>query len=99
MHEMVGVQKPQSRRRRIGKSICLLSGLAVVITLFGGLVVTVAAMSGVTQPMISYNQYASPVALLSILSFLVGLVMYIIPEGFSEDGAWVMMTGPFAGNN
>jgi hypothetical protein len=49
--------------------------------------------------MITYNQYAPGVFIVGILSLLVGIGMILLPEGLSEDGTWVQMTGPYAGTN
>jgi hypothetical protein len=97
--EMTKESESKSRRKRVGRVICILSGLAMLITIFGGLVLSVVALSGVTQPMIAYNQYAPGVFVVGILSLLVGIGMILLPEGLSEDGTWVQMTGPYAGTN
>jgi hypothetical protein len=79
--------------------IAILSGLVAITTLFGAMVLSAVALTGVTQPIVAYQGFAPSVFLLSLFTLVIGSAMYIIPEGLSEDGAWIMMTGGYTGTN
>ena len=94
--EDIQEEKKLSKRRRLGKILFKVGLLFEFFSIiFGGLIGLVSAI-GVSQPLTweMSNLLQYPV-LIGIFMIVVGLITWIIPEGMSEDGVWIMKVGPF----
>ena len=82
-------------KRRIGK-IVLAAGLLiiVVVIVLGMFVSLVSAYGGSTELLRVYDAIVGPGLVIGILLVMVGFAAILLPEGLSQDGVWVLKTGP-----
>jgi len=83
-------------KRRIGKiglaiGICLI----VFVIVLGILSSVVSAYDSSTELVRVYDIVAGPVFIFGVLLVISGLVAILLPEGLSQDGVWVLKTGPY----
>jgi hypothetical protein len=83
-------------RRRIGK-IVLAVGLSVIVLVIvlGIFTSLVSAYEGSTELVRQYDVLARPIFVFGILLVMSGLVAILLPEGLSQDGVWILKTGPY----
>ena len=83
-------------KRRIGK-IALSVGLFVIVLVIvlGILTSLVSAYEGSTELVRQYDVLARPIIVFGIILVLSGLVAILLPEGLSQDGVWILKTGPY----
>jgi hypothetical protein len=83
-------------RRRFGK-IVLAVGLFIIflVIVLGILTSLVSAYEGSTELVRQYDVLARPIIVFSIILVLSGLVAILLPEGLSQDGIWILKTGPY----
>jgi uncharacterized membrane protein YadS len=83
-------------RRRVGK-VVLMTGVFLIASLviLGVCVSFVAAYTGSTGLDQGYLNIAIPGFVIGFLLMIVGLTAFLLPEGLSEDGLWIIKTGPY----
>ncbi|MGD9395417.1 MAG: hypothetical protein PVJ05_03220 [Candidatus Thorarchaeota archaeon] len=83
-------------RRRIGK-IVLAAGLLIifVVIVLGMFVSLVSAYGDSTELLRVYDALVGPGLFIGILLMMIGFAAILLPEGFSQDGVWVLKTGPY----
>jgi len=85
------VRKP-SRRKRLGAVLFWIGIIIVVVSIF-----TTISLSFLLP---SSSEYLGNMTLgIGIIFAIFGLIAALIPGGQGEDGTWIMMMSPFAGNN
>jgi hypothetical protein len=84
------------RRKRIGKLILYIGITLFVSTLILELgVMLVYAYNGVSNLMYAANDFALLAVPISLMLVLIGIVLILIPDGFTSDGIWILNVGPF----
>ena len=83
-------------KRKIGK-IGLAMGILLIVLVIVLVVLTsvVSAYDGSTELRSFYDAIARPVLVFGMLLVISGLVALILPEGLSQDGVWILKTGPY----
>ena len=85
-------QKKKSLRKRLGKALFVIGFIIVafsIVSTFPIFVLPSTTSDG------SMNVGVGLGAILTII----GLFAALFPDGQSQEGAWIMMMSPFAGNN
>ena len=83
-------------RRRIGKIVLAVGLLAIVLVIVLGMLTSlVSAYEGSTELVRQYDVISRPIFVFGILLVLSGLVAILLPEGLSQDGIWILKTGPY----
>ncbi|MBS3793961.1 MAG: hypothetical protein KGY80_03645 [Candidatus Thorarchaeota archaeon] len=91
---MEGEPAGTSHRKRIGKGIFWLGVLLVIATVLAPFVVSALAYTGRDVQLGFYEIFLTPLLIFGIIMVIIGIVLVLFP-GFSKDGLWIMMTGPF----
>lgn len=101
MNEPEDEAKPKeyTTRRKAGRILFMAGLLILSSSVLSILVVSVAAYSGVAVKVSAYFGYLVPIGIFGGLLSVAGLLMFLLPEGPSKNGVWVMMMGPYAGRN
>ncbi|MGV9103553.1 MAG: hypothetical protein ACOC38_04445 [Promethearchaeia archaeon] len=81
-------------RKRLGKVIFWLGILVVIAAIMAPFVVSVLAFAGMNVQLGPYQSLVGPVLIFGVVMVIIGIALALFP-GFSEDGLWIMMTGPF----
>lgn len=89
-----GEARDASRRKRIGKVIFWLGVVLVIATVLAPFVVSVLAYTGMEVQLGFYESFLTPLFIFGIIMVILGIALALFP-GFSRDGLWIMMTGPF----
>lgn len=89
-----GEARDASRRKRIGKVIFWLGVVLVIATVLAPFVVSVLAYTGMEVHLGFYESFLTPLFIFGIIMVILGIALALFP-GFSRDGLWIMMTGPF----
>jgi uncharacterized integral membrane protein len=89
-------QRNIQQRRLIGK-IGLAIGifLIVFVIVLGLFVSVVSANDGSTELAHIYDVIARPILVFGMLFVISGLLAIVLPEGLSQDGIWILKTGPY----
>ena len=83
-------------RRRIGKIVLAAGLLIIVVVIVLGLFVSlVSAYGGSTEFHRVYDAIVGPGLVIGILLVMVGFAAILLPRGLSQDGVWVLKTGPY----
>ena len=89
-------QRNIQQRRLIGKIGLAIGILLVVFVIILGLFVSVvSANDGSTELHSLYDAIARPVLVFGMLLVISGLLAIVLPEGLSQDGVWILKTGPY----
>ena len=90
------IQSKTPLKRRIGKiGLAIGASLIVFVIVLGLLTSVVSAYDGSTELHRIYDAVAGPGLVFGSLLVLSGLVAILLPEGLSQDGVWVLKTGPY----
>lgn len=89
-----GEARDASRRKRIGKAIFWLGAVLVISTVLAPFVVSALAYTGMDVQLGFYESFLTPLFIFGIIMIILGIALALFP-GFSKDGLWIMMTGPF----
>ncbi|MBN2229356.1 MAG: hypothetical protein JW779_07150 [Candidatus Thorarchaeota archaeon] len=92
--------KKPSQRKKIGEVLFAI-GFSIILTLFLTVIASslVTSFWGPSTPVVYYENLLTPIFIAGLIMILVGLAFFILPEGPSKDGTWVMKMSPFIGNN
>jgi uncharacterized membrane protein YhaH (DUF805 family) len=86
----------RTMRRRIGRILFWIGVMIIgAVTVLGVAIISVSALAGSSALLVSYRNSAIPALIIGILVMIVGLTAALLPDGFSEDGLWVLKLGPF----
>jgi len=84
--------KKKSLRKRLGKVIFWIGFIIIAVSLIPSIATAVGAPS-------TDHRFISNFVGAGILLAILGLFTALFPEGYTEEGTWIMKMSPFAGNN
>lgn len=89
-------ESEQTPLQRIIGRVVMGIGIAIALFVFiTGMYISLAAYTGQSVQFINYENWSSPILLTGIILILFGVAAILYPTGPSEDGLWVLMTGPY----
>jgi hypothetical protein len=83
-------------KRRIGKIVLAVGFFIIVLVIVLGILTSlVSAYDGSTELVRQYEILSPPIFVFGIILVMSGLVAILLPEGLSQDGVWILKTGPY----
>ena len=83
-------------KRRIGKIVLAVGLFVIVVVIVLGLLTSLVSAYGSSTELVRlYDAIAGPGLVIGILFVMGGLLAILLPEGLSQDGVWILKTGPY----